>query len=196
MKKAFCFFMAIVFIVCVITHGKNERFSFEVMLTNITRFEDMPTISDIIDCWTSDTYYVGNSINLEWIPIRSGLYPYMEWNRGEDLLYYGKCPLAYDKNGNIDHQYDGHFSMMYVYDSMGHPYYHQFGNGIYSATNFHPVIREPLVEYESYDGDNEFLEFFDNLGNAVNLIIKMIKSVFSNVKYLLPWNNTVPRGNW
>ena len=203
MKKALCFFMAIVFVCCVISHGKDERFSVEAMITNLTNFEEMPTFEEVVECWTSDEYYVGNVINMEWYPIYSGLFPMSEWHHGDQLFYYGEFPLAYDKEGNIDKNYSGHYSMMFLYDSVGNPYYHQFENGTYSSTNYHPVIRQPIVKYVEYEGDNEVLSFFSHvkgfflrIGNCINLIFRMIKSVFVNLKYFLPWNNTVPRGEW
>ena len=195
--------MAVLFVCCVVCYGKEERFSTEAMLNNLTNIQDMPTIQDIVDCWTSDSYYVGNCLNLEWVRVYSGVVPMLEYHHGEDLLYYGQLPLAINSDGTIDKNYAGHYSMMYLYDSVGNPYYHLYENGEYAVMNYYPVIRQPLIKYESYSGDNEILSFFDYLksifvriGNTLNLVVKIIVSIFKNLKYLLPWNNTVPRGQW
>ena len=142
-KKALCFFLAIVFVCCVITHGKNERFSLEAFLNNITNFEDMPSMEDIMDVWTLE-YYV-----------------------------------------EIEHVY--HYPM----DDEG------------NAVQGPPILEivEHKIYYEDYEGGNEILLFFERIGaffnrlfRTIKLIVEMLVTVFKNMKYLLPWNSTVPKG--
>lgn len=56
-KKFFIGFLVIVFCCCVYVHGEDERFSVEEFLKNITKFEDMPSMEDIADFWTDDSYF-------------------------------------------------------------------------------------------------------------------------------------------
>ena len=56
------------------------------------------------------------------------------------------------------------------------------------------------IYFEDYDGDNPVLEFFDGvrgffrrLTYSIKLVVRIMMSVFKNLKYLLPWNSTVPK---
>ena len=136
MKKALCFLLAIIFVCCVITHGENKRFSLEKMITNLTNFQDMPTMQDIAECWTMDYYYVA-------------------------VETYASAGGGSNSGG--------------------------FG--------------QQIVYYEEYDGENELLMwldsmvgFFKRLARTMKIIGEMIICIFDNVQYLLPWNNTVPKG--
>lgn len=132
MKKALCIFLAILFvcsvIVCEVDEEGNvtsaERFSIEAFLNNITNFQDIPSMQDVAECWTLDTYY-------EKVNDLAGVQKY----------------------------------------------------------------------YEDYDGDDPTLEFFDSvrgffkrLYRSVKIIAEMFVCILDNVQYLLPWNNTVPKG--
>lgn len=145
MKKALCFFMAVLFVCCVMCYEKDERFSVEVMITNITKFDDIPTMQDIMDVWSLD-YYI-------------------------EITYEYHYPT--DEYGNI---------------LSGPPITEAIENRIY---------------YEDYEGTNEILLFFERVGVFFNRVFRTIKiivdifvKIFGNLKYLLPWNNTVPRGQW
>ena len=68
-----------------------------------------------------------------------------------------------------------------------------------------PILMQKEVEvcYENYSGDNDVLIFFDHISGffkrlhrTIKLIVKIFVQVFKNMKYLLPWNSTVPRGEW
>lgn len=56
------------------------------------------------------------------------------------------------------------------------------------------------IYFEDYEGDNVVLEFFDGvrgffrrLTYSIRLLVRIVISVFKNLKYLLPWNSTVPK---
>ena len=202
MKKALCFFLAIVFVCCVITHGKNERFSLEAFLNNITNFEDMPTIQDVVDCWQNDKYYVGNVQMLPyWITIRTPIVPILEKGANNPVVTRGLGVLALNADGTEAKHSEYDITYCYLYDFDDQPYYHTFEDGSVSDTNKYPVIFEYQKEYVEYEGDNEILQFFSTikgffvrLWDCLGVVFRMVKTVFTNLKYLLPWNSTVPRG--
>ena len=132
MKKALCFFMAIVFVCCVITYGENERFSVEAMITNLTNLDDMPTIEDLTYIWTSDSYAVDT--------------------------YAGPGGTS-GGDGTVDLERTSFF--------------------------------EKVVGF-----CNDVVDFLRRCWYTILWFCDMIVSVFDNAKYLLPWNNTVPRGQW
>ena len=62
-------------------------------------------------------------------------------------------------------------------------------------------IVEHKIYYEDYEGSNEILLFFEKIGaffnrlsRTIKLVVKMLVTVFKNMKYLLPWNSTVSKG--
>ena len=183
MKKALCFFLAIVFVCCVITHGKNERFSLEAFLNNITNFEDMPTMEDIVSVW-QEPYFVRPIDLPDWIDV----YHREEIDGIIHSFYAGCFPKAYEANGKLTTRYS------YVYLDV----YNE--NGTYLGNI--PIVQatEEWVFYE--DPDAEGIEKFFNpvrgfimrFGRTVDYVIELIKCVFANLKYLLPWNSTVPKG--
>ncbi len=234
-KKAFCFFLAIVFIGCVMLSGTNNRYSVSVMLENLTNFEDMPTIEDVLECWTADSYVV--EVTMDDYPLVFPYYPsqaldalnykptvdpatyeplylhiayrqerdkvildvpegaYMEWNP-----IWTPYPVEYDSEGNVtawdwassEYIYfdDGTQFQLSVVDYMGQP----LAPFIYSVESRQEIF------YEDYDGDDAILQFFSGIKGFFNrvwrcikLIVDMLFSAISNVKYFLPWNSTVPR---
>ena len=209
MKKALCFFMAIVFVCCVITYGKNERFSVEAMLNNITNFQNMPTLEDFGNVWGSDYYWVEGAISLPRlryyvIPPTLVKQPDGTTIKSEGV-YVDDIPVALDSHGrDISDQYS-HLTIRYEYiydpDTLLHVPV-TFDDGSVSYGPF-PYITDAKEAYSKYVGDNPILEFFDSLkafflrvGNTCSLAVDFIFSIFRNLKYLLPWNNTVPRGQW
>lgn len=131
MKKALCFFMAVVFVCCVISHGKDERFSVEAMITNLTNFEDMPSIEGLVDIWTQDFY----------------------------IDTYASAGGESGGSGTLDTE----------------------------RTTFF----EKVVGFFT-----DILAFLRKLWDSALYLCDMLISVLDNMQYLLPWNNTVPRGEW
>ena len=198
MKKALCFFMAVLFVCCVVTYGEDERFSVEAMITNITKFDDIPTIQDITDCWTKSykIYDAGDMPQfIEWYTLENTT------DNGTVFVYKGRFPLAYEEDGSLTTRYD--YSWEIVYNSNGtwneNPLGDPYGSKGYPIITAHGSH----ILYESYQGDNEVLRFFDSikafflrLTDTIKVIVKIVVSIFDNLQYLLPWNNTVPRGQW
>lgn len=194
MKKFLCFFMATVFVCCVITYGTNERFSFEAMLNNITNFQDMPTIEDITDCWTLPYRIFDAGDMPQWID----WYTLENTEHSTIFVYKGRFPLAYEDDGSLTTRYE--YSWEVVYNANGTWNENPLGDPYGSKS--YPIITDhgTHVMYESYQGDNEVLAFFDHikafflrLTDTIKVIVKIIVSIFKNLKYLLPWNSTVPR---
>lgn len=196
MKKALCFFFAIVFVCCVIVHGKNERFSLEAMITNLTNFQDMPSFEDIAECWSGPYRTYDASDMPSWIDLYT-----LESipNQGTVFVYKGKMPLAYEEDGSLTKRHP--YTWEVVYNANGT--LNQSDDPDSPDGISYPIIMQhgKKVFYESYSGDDPVLSFFDSvkafflrLGDTMIIIAEMITSVFDNVQYLLPWNNTVPKG--
>ncbi|MBQ7348164.1 MAG: hypothetical protein IJW55_09410 [Clostridia bacterium] len=134
MKKALCFLLAIIFVCCVIVHGDNERFSLEAMITNLTNFQDMPTMQDLVDIWTQDNYAIDT--------------------------------LASAGGGDDSGTVSG-------------------GTTDEERTNFFTAV---------VDFFDELVTFVRRCWDSILLFVDVIVAIFDNVEYLLPWNNTVPRG--
>lgn len=195
-KKALCFFMAVVFVCCVLCHGEDERFSVEVMITNLTNFEDIPTMQDVIDCWMKPyrIYDAGDMPRfIDWYTLENTT------NNGTVFVYKGSFPLAYEEDGSLTKRYD--YSWEIVYHSNGTWNENPLGDP-YGSKGY-PIITKhgSKVFYETYEGDNELLRFFDSikgfflrLTDTIKVIVRILVSVFDNLQYLIPWNNTVPRG--
>jgi len=193
LKKVLCLFLGIVFVCCVLCHGENKRFSVQVMIDNLLNFEDMPTIEDVTDCWTLP-YRIYNV---------EGLNEWVEWYGMEEtdeggmaFVYKGRYPLAYEDDGSLTTHYA--YEWVDVYTKGGtwnkNPKGDPFGGYAY------PIVTQynEKVYYSSYDGDNLVLAFFDDLvafylrlDDTVKIVAKGFVSVFSNMRYLLPWNNVV-----
>ncbi len=208
MKKALCFFLAIVFVCCVFVHGQNKRFSIEAMITNLTNFEDMPTFSDIADCWQSPYEWVGDTYLLpraDYCVVE----PVLEVQTNEDGthefvliadgIWISDMPIALDSNGNdISAQYpDLTVTYKTYYDPVTkQPSFFVYGDKLYSQL---PYLTDARTLYER-NAPNEILDFFENirgffkrLSNTISLIFEIFYCVLKNVKYLLPWNSTVPK---
>ena len=207
MKKALCVLLAVTFICSVVVYGKNVRFSTQKMIENLTNFEDVPTIEDLVNVWQEDGYYDKEAFQ----------YPY--WNdvyialsdqlplpdEMPRLIHFGYRPLAFNSDleipaglvEGVDYTY------WWCYNSVGDPIYYDLPliGDISLPTNRLPLLNNVYHTYESYNGDNEVFEFFDNikgffvkLGATISLAGEMFLSVFDNLQYLLPWKNTVPKG--
>ncbi len=213
MKKALCFLLAIIFVACVIGYGSSERFSLLVMIENLTNFDDMPTVEDIGNVWTSPWYYKEGVLTL---PYWVTFYPLIDSSvAGDKLALFYEMPLALTEDGQRDERYkddDIDYRVVKVPSNNVVGWEYLWGitldNGEYlrfdENENGEPVV--PVVDgwreaYNGYEGDNAVIEFFCNikafflrLWNTCELIIKMLICVLSNLQYLLPWNSTVPRG--
>ena len=208
MKRALCFFLAIVFVCCVIVHGKNERFSIEAMITNLTNFEDMPTFDDIAECWRSPYEWVGDTYFLPRADYCS-VPPVWDIQTNEDGsrdfvlvadgIWFYDMPIALDSDGNdISAQYpDLTVTYNTYYDPITkHPSIFVYGGKSYTEL---PYLTDARTLYER-NTPNDILDFFENirgffrrLSNTISLIFEMFYCVLKNVKYLLPWNSTVPK---
>jgi hypothetical protein len=180
-KKALCFFLAIVFVCCVITHGKNERFSIEVFLNNITNFEDMPTMEDIVSVW-QDPFYVERVDLPNWIDV------YIYTGSEGKFTYLGYYAIGREHDGGITTRYS--YEWLDVYNENGE----YVGNLPIVSTMDTVVFYENPYAEGIEKAFNKVIGFFRRLSRTVGLIIELIKVVFSNMRYLLPWNSTVPKG--
>ena len=84
----------------------------------------------------------------------------------------------------------------YVEDSYGSDIN---GDGVYDTVNpnWGEVVRVYYEEEAEGDIQKFFISikgFFLRLFRSVKLICEIFVSIFKNLKYLLPWNNTVPKG--
>ena len=206
-KKALCLLLAVIFVCCVYVHGEDKRFSLEALITNLTNFQDMPTVQDIVDCWQNDKYYVGNVLMLPyWVDVYCGLNPVLEYRPSSNPLgYRGNYPLALLLDGTRAEHSEYDVTFCYLYNSMGQPLYITYEDGTVSDTNKYPVIFEYQKPYKEFEGDDSTLSdikeffsgvkgFFVRLWDCLGVIFRMVASVFRNLKYLLPWNSTVPKG--
>lgn len=204
MNKFICLFLAILFICTVIVHGKSERFSIEAMLTNLTNFEDIPTIDDIINIWKSNSYFDDEAYDmpvwLDFYALPGGSIPVSP--ETERFLVHYYVPTAFNDDYTINN--DVEYSIWtYCYDEFGNRFTvpdPQFPNSPIIRQYQIPVCDQFRHTYEHYAGTNEVLEFFDNvraffsrLGTTISVIVQMIIAVVDNAQYLLPWNNTVAR---
>lgn len=185
MKKALCFFMAVVFVCCVITHGKNERFSIEAMITNITRFEDIPSVEDIMSVW-QDPGYVERVDMPTWIDV------YINTGTAEEPEYYylGNYAVGYEADGGLTTRYA--YEWLDVYTNEGT----FVGRLPIVSTMDHFVFYENPYSEGIEKTFNRVIGFFRRLSRTIKLIVEIFVQVFKNMKYLLPWNSTVPRGEW
>ena len=102
--------------------------------------------------------------------------------------YSGYYPQAYEEDGSLTRRYD------YVWTDV----YDEHGNLVGNL----PIIfaTQAICFYEDPDAEgleeffNPVLGFFNRIGRTVDLVVEIVKTIFLNLKYLLPWNNTVPRG--
>ncbi len=217
MKKALCFILVIVVIASVVNYGTNKRFSVEVMITNLTNFQDMPTLEDLANIWKEDSYYLEGVLSLQYWVDNAYLttLPFIPSVRDKGDIY----ALALDDDGNFDERFidvveyrpiyldntmtnDVHdyyvMSGIFLNDGTWHPFEDVNGDGAVDA----PVIVETTKAYNDYTGDNEILNFFGTikaffirLWNSIEMIFQMIFIVFRNLQYLLPWNSYVVLDN-
>lgn len=213
-KKALAILLAITFICSVVVYGRDVRFSAQTMLENLTNFEDVPTVEDLVNVWQQDGYYDKVAFQS---PYWADCYVLLQDNvpipiSPQDpsrLFHFGYVPLAYDSDYTIDSSLkEGvDYAYYWCYNAVGdalwfdQPPINIGGEDVMLPTNRLPIRIGVYHTYESYVGDNEVLEFFDNvkgffvkLGATISLAGEMFLSVFDNLQYLLPWKNTVPKG--
>lgn len=210
MKKALCVLLAVTFICSVVVYGRDERFSTQKMLENITNFEDVPTVEDLINIWQQDGYFDKEAFQYTYwedcyIILADNPPNPLEPKDPATLYHYGYFPLAYDADYTIsDDLVEGRdYAYYYCYNSVGEPIIFEIPiMGLIFPTNRLPIRIGLYHNYESYAGDNGILEFFDNLkafflklGSTISLGGEMFLSIFDNLQYLLPWKNTVPKGD-
>ena len=211
LKKALCLLLAITFICSVVVYGRNQRFSLQKMIENITNFQDVPTIEDLVRVWQEDGYFDETAYQLPyWVDVYTYILPKEElpsdWT-DDQLIHYGYVPLAYNKDYTILDGFQEGVDYWYIwcYDANGQPIEFMWNGypdypSLAIPINNLPVTMGLYHTYESYHGENEVLEFFDNikgfflkLGSTISLACEMFLSIFDNLQYLLPWKNTVPK---
>ena len=201
MNKVLCVFLAIVFVCSVFAYGTNKRFSVAVWIDNVLSIGQGVQLQDIADTWRKDEVYIESALNADsWEQI---------YTKETDIVgnpvafaetvSLGYLPIAYDANGeritkDVDHQ-----SYVYRVDANGIPILNPYYDGDdFMERHYWWVFTDITDEFESYEGDNDLYEFFDNIrgfflrvARTAQLIGRMILQVFENVGKLLPWNATV-----
>ena len=137
-------------------------------------FGDMPTIDDIVDCWTSSYRIYRVDDMLEWV----------EWyaiqateEGGMAFVYKGRYPLAYEEDGTLTTRYA--YEWIDVYSSNGtwnkNPRGDPYGGYSY------PIITQynEKVYYGLYDGDNSVVEAFDGVIEFFERLIESVKIYFN-----------------
>lgn len=193
MKKALCFLLAVIFVCCVYVHGEDKRFSLEAMITNLTNFEDMPSIQDVVACWQKPSYTFVVDDMPRWIEF----YSIRETTGGLMEFYYaGKYPLAYEDDGTLTTRYP--YEWIAVYNDNG-----TWNENPANEDGLYPIITKHNKEiyYDDYDGDDSILEFLESIKaffmrcyQTIKVVVEIVVCIFDNLEYLLPWNSTVPKG--
>ena len=217
-KKALCILLAAIFVCSVYVHGSGERFSLEAMITNLTNFQDMPSLEDFATIWTENYYD------------KCSYYDYPYWvdyyqaapdldGEGTVYLYSGRLPLAYNADGSLKEDVEYYWTAIrndggFWLDT--HPHnvvdndwrfsleavgcYVPEGVDLVKQSGEYAVVKDSRICFESYAGEDPILEFFDDVKGffmrlyaTVIVVCDVLFSALRNVQYFLPWNNTVPK---